>query len=106
MKSKFLVLGAALSIMGAAVLASPAFAGVAGSGHSDAPNWGQHNGVAGSGHSDAPNWGQHNGVEGGGHSDAPNWGQHNGVEGTGHAGVDGSGHNAIPKCLELGCGGN
>ena len=89
MKSKFLVLGAALSIMGAAVLASPAFAGVAGSGHSDAPNWGQHNGV-----------------EGGGHSDAPNWGQHNGVEGTGHAGVDGSGHNAIPKCLELGCGGN
>ena len=98
MKSKFLVLGAALSIMGAAVLASPAFAGVAGSGRSDAPNWGQHNGVAGSGRSDAPNWGQHNGVDGSGRSDAPNWGQHNGV--------DGSGHNAVPKCLELGCGGN
>lgn len=62
MKSKFLVLGAALSIMGAAVLASPAFAGVAGSGHSDAPNWGQHNGVEGTGHA---------GVDGSGHNAIP-----------------------------------
>ena len=67
MKSKFLVLGAALSIMGAAVLASPAFAGVADSGHNSCPGWGV---------------------------------------GTGNSGVEGGGHNAVPKCLELGCGGN
>ena len=57
MKSKFLVLGAALSIMGAAVLASPAFAGVEGGGHSSIPGWG-----VGTGNS---------GVEGGGHNAIP-----------------------------------
>ena len=95
MKSKFLVLGAALSIMGAAVLASPAFAGVEGGGHSSIPGWGVgtgNSGVEGGGHA---------GVEGGGHSSIPGWGV-----GTGNSGVEGGGHNAIPKCLELGCGGN
>ena len=57
MKSKLLVLGAALSIMGAAVLASPAFAGVEGGGHSSMPGWGQRTGA--------------NGVEGGGHNAIP-----------------------------------
>ena len=59
MKSKFLVLGAALSIMGAAVLASPAFAGILGGGRSDAPNWGQHNGVEGGGHAGVEGTGRH-----------------------------------------------
>ena len=84
MKSKLLVLGAALSIMGAAVLASPAFAGVEGGGHSSMPGWGQRTGA--------------NGIEGGGHSSMPGWGQR-----TGANGVEGGGHNAIPKCVELGC---
>ena len=95
MKSKFLVLGAALSIMGAAVLASPAFAGVAGSGHNSCPGWGVgtgNSGVEGGGHA---------GILGGGHSSIPGWGV-----GTGNSGIEGGGHNAVPKCLELGCGGN